>query len=853
MNILKLRGASLAVLALASAMPVQALAQTETTEGTATEEAAAETGGLQDIVVTAQKRSENVQDVPIAITAVSGAALQEKGITDVAALAGQAPSVTLKSTASFGGSTATLYSYIRGIGQNDFAFNLEPGVGLYVDGVYLARNIGANVDLLDLDRVEVLKGPQGTLFGRNTIGGALSIVTREPGDEWKFKAEATTGRFNRVDVRGTIDAPLIPNVLHASFAFSTRHRDGYQKRIPYTGPTDQNPIYLLATGGAFGGPTNTNTDEALSFPITSKERSNDAGDQNQTSFRAKFVWTPTERLKVRLIGDYLTVDQAAAPFSLLQVNQNAYVAIYNACITGDQALIAGFTALAGFPGIPQLCNNVRGNPASPTGTQPSLASQAGQHLPYDERFIVRRADGSIDPSRSYASGANFDEVENWGLNFQVEYDLSDELQVKSITGYRKLNSRFGVDIGGAPFSALNPTFADDEKQLSQEVQLIGKVWDNRWNFVLGGYYFHEWGSHDDGVPFTGGLIQIWSPNNTYDTKSYAAFIHNNIDVIPDRLGITLGARYTHEDKSFTGTQRDENNFAGQLLGLPPFVYPDPTDIYRLYPLGLNKQKFNNFSYRVGAEYKFSRDVMLYASYATGFKGGGWTTRLTAPNFNPVTFERLGAPTFAPEKAKTAEVGLKTQFFDRRIRLNLAAFETQYDNIQLTFQNSTSPVTANGGDGRIRGVEAELNTQFTPEWSLDASVGYLDAEYQTVLPGVPLTGNEAFVNTPKWTVQAGSSYRIAIGEGSLTPRVDWTYATKTYNDEANTEVLASPKRSLFNGSLTYRFPNDKLEVQAGVTNIFDKRFVQSGYTNAEAIYSGTYNRPREWFLTLRVKN
>ena len=219
----------------------------------------------------------------------------------------------------------------------------------------------------------------------------------------------------------------------------------------------------------------------------------------------------------------------------------------------------------------------------------------------------------------------------------------------------------------------------------------------------------------------------------------------------------------------------------------------------------------------------------------------------------MTFERLGAPTFAPEKAKTAEVGLKTQFFDRRIRLNLAAFETQYDNIQLTFQNSTSPVTANGGDGRIRGVEAELNTQFTPEWSLDASVGYLDAEYQTVLPGVPLTGNEAFVNTPKWTVQAGSSYRIAIGEGSLTPRVDWTYATKTYNDEANTEVLASPKRSLFNGSLTYRFPNDKLEVQAGVTNIFDKRFVQSGYTNAEAIYSGTYNRPREWFLTLRVKN
>jgi iron complex outermembrane recepter protein len=816
--------------------------------------APAEEGGLSEIVVTAQKRAENVQDVPVAITAVSGAMLQAKGVTDVASLAGQAPSVTLKSTAGFAGSTATLYSYIRGIGQNDFAFNLEPGVGLYVDGVYLARNIGANVDLLDLERVEVLKGPQGTLFGRNTIGGALSIVTRDPGDEWQFKAEATTGRFSRIDFRGSIDAPLVPGVLHAGFAVSTRHRNGYQKRIPYTGPTDNNPIFLLATSGATGGPPNTNTDESLRFPITGNGRNTDAGDQNQTSFRAKFVWTPSDRFKARLIADYLTVDQAAAPFSLLQTNQTAYVAIYNTCITGVQAIYDGVGALTGFgSGVSALCNSSRGNPGSPTGVAPSLGSEAGRHLPYDNRYVVRNADGSINPDRSYASGANFDEVENWGLNFQMEYELSDAIQIKSITGYRKLDSRFGVDIGGAPFSALNPTFADDEKQFSQEVQLIGKVWDNRWNFVLGGYYFNEKGSHDDGVPFTGGLIQVFAPNSTYNTKSYAAFIHNNIELIPDRLGITLGARYTHENKSFTGTQRDENNFGGKLLGLPPFVYPNPADLFRLYPLGLNRQTFNNFSYRVGAEYKFNRDVMVYASYATAFKGGGWTTRLTVPNFNPVTFAVLPAPTFAPEKAKTAEIGLKSEFLDRRVRLNIAAFTTQYDNIQLTFQNSTSPVTANGGNGRIQGVEVELNTQFTPEWSLDASAGYLDAKYQSILPGVPLTGNEQFVNTPKWTLQAGTSYRIAIGGGSLTPRVDWTYSTRVYNDEANTALLSTPARSLVNGSLTYRFPNERFEIQAGATNIFDKRVVQSGYTNATAIFSATYNRPREWFVTLRVKN
>ncbi|MFC3698584.1 TonB-dependent receptor [Sphingobium xenophagum] len=834
-----------------------AMAQTAPaeTEQTAPQEA---TGGLADIVVTAQKRSESAQDVPIAISAVTADALQAKGLTDIASIGGQAPNVTLKSSGSFGGSSSVLISYIRGIGQNDFAFNLEPGVGVYVDSVYLARNIGANADLLDLERVEVLKGPQGTLFGRNTIGGAINIVTHDPGNEWKFKAEATTGRFNRVDFRGAIDAPLIPDVLHMSLAISTKHRDGYQERIPYTGDTANNPIYLQATNGAFGGPANTNTDEAILYPVTKLDRPKKSGSQNQTAFRGKLLFTPTDRLKIRLVGDYLHVDEQATPFSLLQVNQNAYVAIYNTCITGNQQLIAGVAAQTGFPGIPDLCNGVRGNAGSPTGTQPSLASQAGQHLPYDNRYVIRKADGSIDPDRSYASGANYNQIDNYGLSGHIEYSLTDELDIKSITAYRHLNSKFGVDIGGAPFSALNPTFADRESQFSQEVQLLGKMFNERWNFVLGGYYFHEYGSHDDGVPFTGGLIQVYAPNQTYDTKSYAAFMHNNIEVIPDKLGITLGIRYTHDDKSFTGTQRDENAFGLRLLQIPgALVLPDPSDPYLLYPLGENRLKFNNVSYRIGAEYHLDRRIMVYGSYATGYKGGGWTTRLTAPNFtvDPATGlpVKLPAPTFGPEKAQTAELGFKSEFFNRRARLNVAVFNTDYKNIQLTFQNGSSPVTANGGNGRIRGVEAELNLAPTDEWSIDASLGYLDAKYKKILPGVPLTGNERFVNTPKWAAQAGTSYRIETGTGTFIPRVDWTFASKTYNDEANTEVLASPANSFFNGSLTYKLPNDRMEIQAGVTNIFDKRIVVSGYTNAQAIYSGVFSRPREWFLTLRVHN
>ncbi|MBT0670117.1 TonB-dependent receptor [Novosphingobium profundi] len=810
--------------------------------------------GLQEIIVTAQRRAESAQDVPIAITAVTADALQAKGLTDVSQIGGQAPNVTLKNTAAFGGSSSILVSYIRGIGQNDFAFNLEPGVGIYVDGVYLARNIGANVDLLDLERVEVLKGPQGTLFGRNTIGGALNIVTRDPRDEFYATGEVTTGSYNRVDVRGAVDIPIVPGVITSSIAFSSKHRDGWQKRIAYAGPTDMNPIYLLATDGAYGGPENTNTDDNFAFPIQSGPRHSTSGGENKTSVRAKLLIEPTDDFRVRLIGDYLHVDQSAAPFSLVNVNQELYVALYNTCITGNEAVYSGVGALTGLgAGVANLCQSMRGNAASPAGTQPSLYDEAGQHLPYDNRYVITDKDGKINPDKSYATGANFDKVENWGINAQIEYDLTPDLQVKSITAYRNLDSDFGVDIGGAPFLTLSPSFETRERQFSQELQLSGLALNGAWNFVLGGYYFHEWGTLTDLVPFMSGLIQINSPDNEFDTKSYAVFTHNNIEIIPDKLGITLGARYTYENKNFTGAQRDENNFGGKVLLLPNFVYPNPDDVYRLYPLGRNTQTFENFSYRVGAEYHVDRNIMVYASYATAFKGGGWTTRLTAANFNTTTFEPLPAPTFGPEKAKTAEIGIKSQLLDRRVRLNVAAFSTNYDNIQLTFQNGSSPVTANGGNGKIQGVEAELNAALTDAWTLDASGGYLDAHYTSVKPGVPLTGDEAFVNTPEWTLQAGTAYRIETGAGTFTPRIDWNYATKIYNDEANTELLATGARSLFNGTLTWAENSGRFELQAGVTNIFDKRYIQSGYTNALAIYSATYSRPREWFLTLRYRH
>src|SRR5258707_1166198 len=193
---------------------------------------AAQADQIEPVIVTAEKRSENVQSVPIAITAFTGSTLQDKGINDLHGLSNLTPNVNLDGGAPFSGDSSVLSASIRGIGQDDFAFNLDPGVGVYLDGVYLARTIGANVDLLDVSRIEILKGPQGTLFGPNTIRRAISIVTRDPGDQFSIEGPATGGSLNRHDFDLTMDIPLSDD-LKSSLTFSSVQRDGYQKVIPY--------------------------------------------------------------------------------------------------------------------------------------------------------------------------------------------------------------------------------------------------------------------------------------------------------------------------------------------------------------------------------------------------------------------------------------------------------------------------------------------------------------------------------------------------------------------------------------------------------------------------------------------
>ena len=295
-----------------------------------------------------------------------------------------------------------------------------------------------------------------------------------------------------------------------------------------------------------------------------------------------------------------------------------------------------------------------------------------------------------------------------------------------------------MDLDGSPLNFLHTSFDMNQWQFSEELQLLGSALDSSLNYVLGAYYFKEAGDLHDYVTFAEGLLQVDGPNNL-ETENYAFFGQADWRVT-QLIGITAGGRYTHENKSFEGFQSDANGLAykiaafagvpgcGNLLAISDACrvannFPNPGEPLRYYIAGVQKKTFDNFSPKLGVQLHPSEDVMIYGSWSKGYKTGGWTTRLS----NPLPY----APDFNEEKATTYEVGVKSEFLDRIVQVNAALFQTDYNGIQLNFQQGVSPTIQNAGNARIRGGELELVAAPTAQFTLNASVGYLDAVYRSV--------------------------------------------------------------------------------------------------------------------------
>lgn len=809
-------------------------------------------GGIAEIVVTAQKRAENVQDVPIAISAFTAEALSERSVTSVASLSNIAPNVTLDAGTPFSGSSAVLSAYIRGIGANDFAFNIDPGVGIYLDGVYLARSVGANQELPDVERVEVLKGPQGTLFGRNTIGGAISIVTHDPGKEFRFKGDVTTGRFGLIQTRGTVDLPLTTG-LSSSISFATKNRKGYLKRIAFPGAEnfDSTPITNYKAAG-----------------YNNIGLGREGGDQSW-NLRGKLKYDNDSAFRATLSADYSDIDQGQIANKLIGTTPAVFAGTYN-CAIAEPVPVGtncgggppSFAFLPAIGGLTTLFNN-------PTvyGVNTD-ANPSNNRLPYDNRFVTNSLD------TSYANGNNYSKLQSYGGALTLEYDLGENIALKSITGYRELHWNVGMDLDGSPLNFLHTSFTMNQKQFSQEFQLLGSAMDKSLNYVLGAYYFKESGDLHDYVTFAEGLLQVDGPNDLA-TKNYAFF--GQVDwKFNEQFGITVGGRYTHENKSFEGFQSDANGLTYKILSFlagigqgPPACanitpitdacriaagFPNAGQPLRYYIAGTQKKVFNNFSPKVGLQYHPIDDVMIYGSWSKGYKTGGWTTRLS----NPLPT----APDFDEEKATTWELGLKSTLIDRRLQLNAALFTTKYGGIQLNFQQGVSPTIQNAGDARIKGFEVEITAAPTDGFTINTSVGYLDAKYTNVLAPAQVAANPfqggvfpggELPKTPKWKFNISPRYEVGVGEGKVILLADYTHTSSLWNDTERAFLLQRPSNDLLNGSITYRAPDEHWDVTLGMTNITNERYLVTGQAQiAGGQFYGTYSRPREWYAKLGLK-
>lgn len=742
------------------------------------------------ITVTARKREETIQETPISITAFSSRALEARGIQSTEGLAQLTPNLTLQNNPSFSGASNSASIYIRGVGQQDFVPTVEPGVGVYVDGVYVARSVGAILDLVDFERVEVLRGPQGTLFGRNTIGGAISITTKVPESELHAGGSLTYGTDNLVVAKAMANLPFSDAVaLRVSVGYFGQ--DGYVTR-------------------SFDGKK--------------------LGNSNRFAGRVAMRVKPSDTWTIDLGMDGTTARENGPAMSLIGINYGRTTDPNTPPFADISNIIASITS---------------GGGPIPCAIPPAPLNLAVAGC-YDNRYVLG-PDGNAGTAPSYSDS------DIWGASMIHSVELSDAVDLKSITAYRRLKGTFARDGDGSPVTVAQFYDRIEQKQVSQELQLLGKSFDGRLEWILGSYYFKESGVNVNRLLFT---ISEFQSGGAFRNESLAAFGQGTFALL-DQLKLTAGLRWTKDRKAFHPDQFIIENRAA-FLGAP-FNSPIFAAGTRVLPDVEAKVNFSEVTPMVNLSYQPASSLMLYSTWSRGFKSGGFSQRVFPPIIpgvtTPITDPVAAIPSFAPEKVDVYEAGFKYQSPDRLLTLNASAYYTNYKDLQVQVYTSVAPVFRNAGKARIQGFEAEAQLRPMPGLMLEGTLGLTDAKYKQIDQATTyINPDNMFERVSKWTASAAITYEHELAGGSkLRPRVDWAYRSKFYNNTFNTPQIAQPGYHLVNASLGWSSADDKFGVSANVRNIGKERYLLSGIlVDAIQAFEGVYNRGREWSLTASFK-
>lgn len=748
-----------------------------------------------DIVVTAQFRAQSLQDTPLAITAVSGDQLEARGQQSIIDIGATTPSVNISTATAIQGNAVS--AFIRGIGQDDSSFALEPGVGIYIDDVYFGTTFGASLDLVDLERVEVLRGPQGTLAGKNSLGGAIKLYSRKPDENFGGFVQGEYGRFDKREFRGSVNVPIADG-LYSRFSASYRKDDGYFKELDYgcvnpgqgiaaTGRADKNCV-LGRAGGA-----------------------------NMLSLRGALRYAPSgSPLEVNIIGDYVR-DRSQPVATKPSYANNSSVRSY---VPGDP--------LGGVPLDSRFL--------TPEGSYTSYADyDASGNFTTVFGVPYQQAPGTFPDKRENS-------VDGWGVSGTIDYAIADNLSLKSVTAYRKADGTSVIDIDGSPLNLLKERLRSVHEQFTQELRLSGKIGDLV-DFTVGGFYYKAKDLVDTRINIPVFLFDF-ETEDPVRNRSIAGFAHVEVHAT-DKLNIIGGLRYTDDRKSYTFSRLNADG--SPISGIPL------TPNFTVASLNGASSTFSGrrWDYRLGVNYNWNRRIMTYVQVATGYKGGG---------INPRPFVVDQVTPFGPETLTTYEGGIKASFLRGAVVMNASGFYNDYKDIQRTVfvcpdsVSTTCGKPVNAGSGRSYGGEFELNARPAAGWQINGSLSLLDFKYKSINPftGITLDMEAPFHN--KMQASLGIQYEADLGKaGHLTPRFDVAYQSEFYYQAVNVrQYNLVPERAIANARLTYATPDHLWEVSLNITNLFDKYYIAARQENIInfGVAQDIVGRPREWSASVK---
>lgn len=720
--------------------------------GTASSVLAQTAGGIEEIVVTARKKAESLQTVPVAVTALSASFIERNFASDVDDLDKYAPNVQLE-TQQFGG--GALNASIRGMSYDEVEKTYEPAVGVSVDGVFFSHNSGAMVDMFDIESVEILRGPQGTLFGRNTMGGTVNIQRTKPSHDFGARVSLSAGSYDRAAIKARVTGSLVEDTLAGKLGVYQIRGDSHTENF-FTGEQDDGVDRFSVLGA--------------------------------------LLWTPTDNLSIQFNADYLDDDSEMAPVLNLTRPGEVFCDLFGACAR--------------------------------------------------ESFDIAKAN---DFEVSFGSQPFETHVEATTYSINANWDLND-YTFTSITAYNELDELLEEENTGAPDIAGLPLFFVIREQVleqwSQEFRMTSDF-TGPFNFVAGLFYFtSDYALDPQSVDIIGTTINLFRAEQELD--AYAIFGEMYYD-LSDRARLTLGGRWTYEEKTL-GVQ--------SIIG-GGFVCPDPNAPPEAAACRDPEVDFDDVSPRVGVDYQFTNDIMGYFTWSRGFRSGGWNGR-------PQTQAGIGP--YDPEQLDNYELGLRSDWFDNRLRVNATVFYMEYEDKQEAIIRqspvslATETIVQNAASATVSGVELEMQAMLGNNLQLRSAIGYLDAEFDEFLneAGEDIQDQRNFSYTPEWTISVGGDYYIPIerlgAEVVITANYKWTdeYATDPIVDPLGLEREIIDDYGEFDFSVTYdktTAADNSYQISAFVQDAFNDEGRIFRVTNAGPWVFGDQEPGRTWGVEL----